>query len=124
MDEIPQLLPDDLRERNPELAWLPKWQKQIPDKVLREGKPFTIQEKTLDLTLVGLGPFLVGPSRRRVSVDATFVLWQNIDAEVKASEFFVLQQFLACASKSESSANEQVRILTDLECPGSILFDQ
>ena len=46
MDEIPQLLPDDLRERKPELAWLAKWQKQTPDKVLREGKPFTIQEKT------------------------------------------------------------------------------
>ncbi len=42
MDEIPQLLPDDLREQKPELAWLEKWRQQTPEKVLRDGKPFTI----------------------------------------------------------------------------------
>ena len=42
MDEIPQLLPDDLRERTPELAWLEKWKSQVPEKVMAVGKPFTL----------------------------------------------------------------------------------
>ena len=43
MDEIPQLLPDDLREQKPELAWLLKWKGLVPESVLREGKPFTLR---------------------------------------------------------------------------------
>ena len=43
MDEIPQLLPDDLREQEPELAWLQKWKALVPESVLREGKPFTLR---------------------------------------------------------------------------------
>ena len=41
MDEIPQLLPDDLRESKPELSWLEKWKNKVPQSVLTEGKPFT-----------------------------------------------------------------------------------
>jgi uncharacterized protein len=43
MDEIPQLLPDDLREQRDELSWLNKWKENVPSHVLREGKPFNIQ---------------------------------------------------------------------------------
>jgi len=43
MDEIPQLLPDDLREQKPELIWLEKWRERVPENVLREGKPFTLR---------------------------------------------------------------------------------
>ncbi len=39
-DEIPQLLPDDLRDLQEDLRWLTKWKDRIPDKVLTEGKPF------------------------------------------------------------------------------------
>jgi len=42
MDEIPQLLPDDLRESKPELSWLEKWKNKVPQSVLTEGKPFTL----------------------------------------------------------------------------------
>ena len=43
MDEIPQLLPDDLREQREELAWLTRWKEKIPSRVLGEGKPFNFQ---------------------------------------------------------------------------------
>ena|SRR6266568_7990105 len=43
MDEIPQLLPDDLREQREELSWLSKWKDNAPPQVLREGKPFNLQ---------------------------------------------------------------------------------
>ncbi len=43
MDEIPQLLPDDLREQRDELSWLSKWKENAPPQVLREGKPFNLQ---------------------------------------------------------------------------------
>jgi len=43
MDEIPQLLPDDLREQRDELSWLSKWKEKTPPRVLKEGKPFNLQ---------------------------------------------------------------------------------
>jgi uncharacterized protein YbaR (Trm112 family) len=43
MDEIPQLLPDDLREQRDELSWLSKWKERTPPRVLKEGKPFNLQ---------------------------------------------------------------------------------
>ncbi len=39
-DEIPQMLPDDLREAKDDLAWLQKWKEQAPESVVRSGKPF------------------------------------------------------------------------------------
>ena len=42
IDEIPQLLPDDLREEKPELLWLERWKDKVPPDVLREGKPFSL----------------------------------------------------------------------------------
>ncbi len=41
-DEIPQLLPDDLRESLEDLRWLAKWKDRVPAKVLSEGKPFRL----------------------------------------------------------------------------------
>jgi len=43
IDEIPQLLPDELRERKDELSWLSRWKASAPAQVLREGKPFNLQ---------------------------------------------------------------------------------
>ena len=42
-DEIPQMLPDDLRESREDLEWLRKWKTQVPAKVLAEGKPFRLE---------------------------------------------------------------------------------
>ena len=42
IDEIPQLLPDDLRESKDDLRWLQKWKDRVPGRILAEGKPFTL----------------------------------------------------------------------------------
>ena len=42
IDEIPQMLPDDLREAKEDLEWLHRWRAQVPLKVLAAGKPFTL----------------------------------------------------------------------------------
>ena len=41
-DEIPQMLPDDLREAKDDLEWLHRWKAQVPHRVLTEGKPFRL----------------------------------------------------------------------------------
>jgi uncharacterized protein len=46
MDEIPQLLPDDLREQREELPWLTKWKENVPPRVLNEGKPFNLHSSS------------------------------------------------------------------------------
>ena len=45
-EEIPELLPDQLRTEKDELPFLRKWQKQIPKKILTQGKPFSIKNGT------------------------------------------------------------------------------
>ena len=40
VESIPELMPDELREREPELTWLEKWGDKIPAKVLETGLPF------------------------------------------------------------------------------------
>ncbi len=45
IDEIPELLPDDLREPRSDLKWLEKWREKAPDEVLAQGKPFTLGRK-------------------------------------------------------------------------------
>ena len=42
-DEIPQMLPDDLREAREDLSWLQKWKDQVPEKILTHGKPFRLK---------------------------------------------------------------------------------
>lgn len=40
IDEIPVMLPDDLRERQRDIDFLGRWQGRLPDKVLRQGNPW------------------------------------------------------------------------------------
>ena len=40
VETIPELMPDDLRERKKELDWMRKWEGKIPGETLRKGKPF------------------------------------------------------------------------------------
>jgi len=44
-DEIPEMLPDELRTEKEELLFLQKWKEKIPQKILLEGKPFNLKEK-------------------------------------------------------------------------------
>jgi len=39
---IPEMLPDDLREKDKELEWLKKWGEKIPDHILNTGKPYNL----------------------------------------------------------------------------------
>ena len=43
-DEIPEMLPDELRDKKDELPFMKKWQNQIPEKILHKGKPFNIAQ--------------------------------------------------------------------------------
>lgn len=40
IDEIPIMLPDELREKNKDLKFLEKWQKDTPEKILKFAKPW------------------------------------------------------------------------------------
>jgi uncharacterized protein YbaR (Trm112 family) len=42
-DEIPEMLPDELRRQNEDLPFLKKWKEKVPEKILREGQPFTLK---------------------------------------------------------------------------------
>jgi uncharacterized protein YbaR (Trm112 family) len=40
MDEIPVMLPDELRDRQRDLDFLGRWKARLPDKVLSQGNPW------------------------------------------------------------------------------------
>ncbi|MCK5628381.1 Trm112 family protein [Candidatus Bathyarchaeota archaeon] len=42
-DEIPEMLPDELRKESQDLPFLKKWKTQIAEKILAEGKPFSLR---------------------------------------------------------------------------------
>ncbi len=42
VETIPELLPDDLREKERDLGWLEKWREDVPGEVLEGGKPFNL----------------------------------------------------------------------------------
>jgi uncharacterized protein YbaR (Trm112 family) len=42
IDEIPHMLPDDLREEKEDVAFLRKWKEKIPRNTLAEGRPFKL----------------------------------------------------------------------------------
>jgi len=42
VETIPELMPDDLREKERDLEWLTKWKDKVTEEVLKEGKPFTL----------------------------------------------------------------------------------
>lgn len=39
-EEIPVMLPDELREKQRDLDFLGKWQDKVPEKVKNQGKPW------------------------------------------------------------------------------------
>jgi len=41
-NEIPEMLPDELRNKREEIDFLIKWRDKIPEKILLEGKPFNL----------------------------------------------------------------------------------
>jgi len=43
-DEIPEMLPDELRDRRSEIDFLKKWREKIPENILLNGKPFNLKE--------------------------------------------------------------------------------
>jgi uncharacterized protein YbaR (Trm112 family) len=40
VQEIPVMLPDELRDKAKDLDFLQKWQGRIPEKVIKQGKPW------------------------------------------------------------------------------------
>ena len=40
VESIPEMMPDELREEEKDLVWLKKWGAVVPEKVLKNGKPF------------------------------------------------------------------------------------
>jgi uncharacterized protein YbaR (Trm112 family) len=42
-DEIPEMLPDELRKEVEDLPFLKKWKASIPEKIVYEGKPFNLK---------------------------------------------------------------------------------
>jgi len=42
LSSVPEMLPDDLREKDKELEWLKKWETKIPDHILNVGKPYNL----------------------------------------------------------------------------------
>lgn len=44
IDEIPHMLPDDLRQRDEDLKFLETWKSKVPQKILDEGKPFSLKK--------------------------------------------------------------------------------
>jgi uncharacterized protein YbaR (Trm112 family) len=39
-EEIPVMLPDELREKQNDIEFLQKWQDKIPEKVIKQGNPW------------------------------------------------------------------------------------
>ncbi len=44
-DEIPEMLPDELRSEKDELPFLKRWKSKMPSRILAEGKPFKLEDK-------------------------------------------------------------------------------
>ncbi|MBM3897291.1 MAG: Trm112 family protein [Thaumarchaeota archaeon] len=42
IDEIPRMLPDEMRHDKEDIEFLQKWQKSIPEMILKSGKPFHV----------------------------------------------------------------------------------
>jgi uncharacterized protein YbaR (Trm112 family) len=45
IDEIPIMLPDELREREKDLQFLQEWETKIPSRILNHGVPWHIDRK-------------------------------------------------------------------------------
>jgi uncharacterized protein len=42
-DEIPVMLPDDLRNKSEDIDFLTKFREKLPEKIVRQGKPVRLQ---------------------------------------------------------------------------------
>ena len=42
VETIPEMLPDELREKDRDLEWLEKWRAVVPQPVLEEGRPYNL----------------------------------------------------------------------------------
>jgi uncharacterized protein YbaR (Trm112 family) len=42
VEQIPEMLPDNLRNRKEDLGFLEKWRAMLPDKVVHGGKPWSL----------------------------------------------------------------------------------
>jgi uncharacterized protein YbaR (Trm112 family) len=42
-NEIPELLPDNLRKKRIEVEFLKNWKEKIPKEILSEGKPYNLK---------------------------------------------------------------------------------
>ncbi|MDR0471132.1 MAG: Trm112 family protein [Nitrososphaerota archaeon] len=42
-DEIPEMLPDELRKESEDLPFLKKWKDKVPQQTVTEGKPFNLK---------------------------------------------------------------------------------
>jgi uncharacterized protein len=49
IDEVPTLLPDEMRNKKADLEFLAKWGSSVPEKVARGGKPWSLQEPPTSL---------------------------------------------------------------------------
>jgi len=45
IEEIPHMLPDELRNAKDDVAFLERWKDRIPSSVLNEGKPFNLSSR-------------------------------------------------------------------------------
>lgn len=43
IEEIPVMLPDDLRNKNEDLDFLTKYGDKLPEKIVKQGKPFHLE---------------------------------------------------------------------------------
>lgn len=43
VNSVPELLPDELREKERDLSWMENWKDFIPRDILQEGKPFNLK---------------------------------------------------------------------------------
>ena len=44
IDEIPVMLPDNLRNKKEDLGFLERWSSKLPEKVVRGGKPWSLSQ--------------------------------------------------------------------------------
>ncbi|MBS7638686.1 hypothetical protein KEJ49_07410 [Candidatus Bathyarchaeota archaeon] len=46
VETIPELLPDELRDKDKDLSWMEKWRRLIPINVVEDGKPFNLRSRS------------------------------------------------------------------------------
>lgn len=44
IEEIPIMLPDELREKNKDIEFLQRWRHKIPEKIIKYGNPWSLEK--------------------------------------------------------------------------------